>query len=297
MKKRYLGVIGFLVLGYFAHAEKFKLETSQGGDGLGVDFEYATYIDKRDNILMEFEYETNRYDTVEEFTMTNREGKKGTKIDESNMALYLGYTEDYNDFNFSIGAGYERFTRDKEQLGYYKSEDNHLPYDHFINLKGSQFNIKGDFNYKIQDRFTIKCKTILTPQTKLDIEQNTKIFPKNIENGDLKSDTTLGFSYLIEGKIDFKIVNGYGIGLGGSYGFVPYDYQLKVKKGDNFEEKTQEYDETRTEYYIQISKDIALTKDKNTLRTYIGYGQEKIKKEGFNTVSKNLVKVGIEKCF
>ena len=303
MKKRQLIPIAFLFLGYSAFADNnlnsidntntdnFKINFSKGDDTvLGVDVKYDFHFNE--DWHSEVGYVNKQKDSVEEFTLTNREGKKGTKIKEEDSSLSLLYNFQFSTF----GIEYEHFTIDKEQSGYYKSKDKYLPYDHLVDIKGNRINIVGEVNYP-SELFYTSLKAKVAPQTNLDIKQNTKIFPNNIEGGELSSDATLDLSYNIKGQLMGKFGKHFEIGVEGDYEFTPYEYQIKVKvkDGDGYREKTQSYDEKRKGYFAKVCvKKFRILKD---FHLVFRYGRSEVDRTGMNSVNENIFTFGIDsKC-
>ena len=301
MRRERLIPISFLFLGYFAFADNnlnsiddfeniddFKINFSKGDDTvLGVDVQYDYYFDFNKNLHSEIGYINKQIDSVENFTLTNIEGKKGTKIKKEEISLSLLY-----DFPlFTVGAEYEHFSSNKEQSGYYKSGNSYLPYDHHIDIKGDRVNIIGEVNYS-DKLFYSSLKAKVAPKTNLDIDQNTKIFPNNVNGGDLSSSSTLDLSYKIKGQLMANVGQHYEIGVEGNYEFTPYEYQLKVKAGNGYREKTKSYDEKRKEYFGKVCvKDFKILKDFSLV---FRYGKSEVDKTGMNSVKENIFTFGID---
>jgi len=302
MKKINLGLVLFLFLGYFVladnnlnsidnlHTDDFKINFSKGDDTvLGVDVLYDYYFNFNKNLHSEIGYINKHSDSVENFTLVNREGKKGTKIKEEDFSISLLY-------NFPLfttfGLEYQYFTTDKEQSGYYQDKNSYLPFEHVVDIKGNKINIVGKINYPSRV-FDTSLKARVSPSTKLDIRQNTKIFPDNIEGGELSSDSTLGLSYNIDAQVMGKFGKHFLMGVEGYYEFIPYEYQLKVKDGDSYREKTQTYDEKIKEYFTKVCvKDFKVLKD---FFLVFRYGKKEVSRTGMNSVSENIFTFGIDR--
>ena len=304
MRRERLIPISFLFLGYFAFADNnlnsiddfeniddFKINFSKGDDTvLGVDVQYDLHLNG--GLHSEIGYVNKQIDSVENFTLIDIEGKKGTRLKEEDASISLLY----NFYSwFDIGAEYEHFSSNKEQSGYYKSNKNgYLPYDHQIDIKGDRVNIIGEANYA-DKLFYSSLKAKVAPKTNLDINQNTKIFPSNIEGGELSSSSTLDLSYKIKGQLMANIGQHFEIGVEGNYEFTPYEYQLKVKDGNSYREKRQTYDKKRKEYFSKVCvKDFKILKDFSLV---FRYGKSEVDRTGMNSVKENIFTFGIDsKC-
>ena len=303
MRKEQLIPIAFLFLGHFAFADNglnsidnfntddFKINFSKGDSTvLGVDVQYDYHFNG--NLHSEIGYINKQVDSVENFTLTNIEGKKGTRVKEEDVSISLLY----NFYSwFDIGAEYEHFSSNKEQSGYYKSNrGGYLPYDHQIDIKGNRVNIVGEVNYPSK-LFDASLKAKIAPKTNLDINQNTKIFPNNIEGGELSSSSTLDLSYKIKGQLMGNVGKHFKIGVEGGYAFTPYEYQLKVKDGNTYKEKTQTYDKKRKEYFTKVCvSNFKILKDFSLV---FRYGKSQVDRTGMNSVKENIFTFGIDsKC-
>ncbi|SFV67152.1 hypothetical protein MNB_SV-14-136 [hydrothermal vent metagenome] len=298
MRKIYLIALGVIVATELVQAKNFKLLIEgEGGDESGTNLNYPFYIDKKsNNWKVEVGFNSNKYDDVEPLGSKKFDGKKTTQMDEKNIYLSLSYVLGQGTTLFSIGAEYELFTQEKKQFGYYQEKTDYHPYDNNIDIKGSKLNIVADFHYATKnDPIMIDLKTTITPKTNLEIEQETKIFPNLHNGGILKSDSTMDLSYLIEGEIIFNMGKYFNFGIEGKYGFMPYDYQLKIINStrDGYVESNQKYDEKRSEIFGKIFIKKWLSDD---IFPTIGFGQRKIDIDD-ESVTQNLVLFGIEKWF
>ena len=290
-------ILILLLLSVSVEARNFKILANENG----IDTNFPFQTGENNNTKLEIGYYRNKNDKVEDFTLTNREGKKATKIDENNIFMSVSYNiAKINNINIFLGLEYESFKRDKEQLGYYKKNNDYIPYNHTIKLTGKKFNLLSEATYtSVNDydsRFKAYLRATVTPQTKLEIKQSTKIFPTPSTGGELESDSTLDLSYMIEGELLWEVGEAFDIGIGGSYGFVPYEYKLKVlnNKKDGYIQKNQSFDEDTTEYFIKVHIKKWLPAD---IQPTIGYRKIKVKKEGMHSVDRNFVFAGVEKWF
>ncbi len=321
MRKKQLVPMAFLLLGYFAFADNdnlnsidnlntddFKLNFSKGDDTLlGIDVQYDLRLNG--GLHSKMGYINRQVDSVENFTLIDIEGKKGTRLKEEDASISLLY----NFYSwFDIGLEYEHFSSNKEQSGYYKSnKGDYLPYDHLVDIKGDRINIVAEINNYDSDLLSNSSLQVkVAPKTNLDIKQNTKIFPNNVEGGELSSSSTLDLSYKIRGQLMFNLGkeekdyrkpsqdnwgNHFQIGVEGGYEFTPYEYQLKVKDGNSYREKTQTYDEKRKEYFAKVCvSKYDILKDFSLV---FRYGKREVDKTGMNSVKENIFTFGIEgKC-
>lgn len=295
MRKIYLLVLGLIIATPLVHAKNFKLLIQgEGGDESGIDLNYPFYIDNDQRWRGQIGLYSNKYDKVEALGSKKFEGKKTTQMDEKNIYLSLSYVKEYKDALFSFGAEYEQFSQENKQFGYYQDKIDYLPYDNSINIKGNKINMVVDATYS-SDNVNMRVSTTMTPLTNIEIEQETKIFPNLYQNGVLKSDASLGVSYLIEGEIKVDLGAYIDIGVEGSYGLIPYDYQLKIVNAtrDGYVETTQKYDEKRSKIFGKIFIKKWLSDD---IFPTIGFGRTEIKRDDEST-TQNLVLFGLEKWF
>jgi len=297
IQRRYLIAVTILLLSSSLEAENFKLLFLQGGENTsGLDMSYDTYLDKSKIWRMGIDYYSNKSATAKKFDLINKEGKIATEMDRMDVSAFLVY--DFP-FNLSFGVEYAQFKEDSEQWGYYKDKTDYLPYDHFVTLKGSKVSIKM-ISYYISDKFWMDFRASITPRTKLEIEQNTEIYPNHIKGGHLKTNATIGSSYTIDAKMQWKVgdivdVASVDFGLEGSYQFTPYEYDMMVKTKTGYTQKTVIYDEKESRYFATLT-----FKDDKILNGYgvtVKYGKENIKRDDLKTVTQSIVKFGIEKWF
>jgi len=297
IQRRYLIAVTILLLSSSLEAENFKLLFLQGGENTsGLDMSYDTYLDKSKIWRIGVNYYSNKSATAKKFDLINKEGKIATEMDKMDMSAFLVY--DFP-FNLSFGVEYAQFKEDSEQWGYYKDKTDYLPYDHFVTLKGSKVSIKM-ISFYISDKFWIDLRASLTPKTKLDIEQNTEIYPNHIKGGHLKTKATIGSSYKIDTQMQWEVGNIVNVasvdfGIEGSYEFIPYEYEMMVKTKSGYTKKIAKYDEKRSEYFASLT-----FKDDKKFDGYgvsVKYGQTKIQRDNLKTVSENILKFGIEKWF
>jgi len=292
MKKLHKGVWILTILSIFAEARDYKILINENGFDTNFPFD-----DLIENFVIEVGYYSNKENSIENFNMTNRDGKKATKIDENNIFLSVMYNAlKIKNSNIFLGLEYEKFKRDKEQIGYYIDSSNQTPYKNDVNIKGDKINIISEITYR-NNSDTIKAflRATVTPSTSLDIEQNTEIFPNATTGGNYNGSTTLDLSYKIESEIKWNMGKYLNIGIGGSYGFIPYEYsykQLNDQKNGYIEQKIS-YDEKTIEYFTKIRfkklfKDILPT---------IGYKRIEIKNSKYNDTDDNFIFAGVEKWF
>ena len=305
MKKINLMALSLIMSTSLVQAENFKLFIlGEGSDQAGTDLVTPPiYLNKDNGIRLQLGYYGNQYDKVEDFTNGQFEGKKATKMDEKNIFASLAYDRTLGNLSYSIGGQYQIFEQDKEQSGYYADGGDYFPYDNSVNVKGRQWDVIADISYGSNyDLFYSRLSGTFTPSSSITIEQDTKIFPNLANGGELTSEETVDFSYLIEGEARVNLGKYIDFGVDGSYGFMPYKYPLKVinnSQRNEYTVKTDEYDEVRTKIFAKIFLKKWLTDD---FFPTVGYGRMTIERkypgesEG-NKITQNLILFGIEKWF
>jgi len=249
MKRVYKSILILSLLSVSVEARNFKIFVDNNGIDTNFPFEIT------DDLMFELGYYSNKDSEISDFYQTNREGKKALKVDENNLFVSLKYNIDtIANSNIFLGVEYEKFKRDSEQIGYYKSSSNQLPYNSSVNLKGDKLNIISEAVYgNKSDTLRAYLRATVTPETDLEIEQDTKIYPKLITGGEYKGEATFDLSYKIEGELKWDMLEYVDIGFGGGYSFVPYEYQFKkLNKNNGFIKITDRYDEVKKEGFVKI---------------------------------------------
>ena len=306
MKKISLMALSLIVSTSLVQAKNFKLLVlGESGEQTGTDLVTPPiYLNSDDSIRLQLGYYGNQYDKAELFTNGKYEGKKTTKMDEKSIFASLSYDGTIGNGSYSFGGQYQKFTQAKEQWGYYEEKNGYFPYDSLIDVEGEQWDIIADISYGSADGESpiyARLSGTVTPQTKLTIDQNTKIFPNLKEGGVLGSTSTTELSYLIEGEARVNLGKYIDFGVDASYGFMPYDYQLKVinSNRDGYVEVTDKYDEVRTKLFGKIFIKKWLSDD---FFPTVGFGRMTIERKypgdiETDKVTQNLILFGIEKWF
>ena len=292
MNKLYKNIFLLSLVTILTEARNFKIFV----DDKGIDSNFPFEINE--NLIFEIGYYGNKNSEIRNFEKTSREGKKGSKIDENNLFASIKYNvTKIGDSNLFVGVEYESFKRETEQIGYYTEKSSQLAYNNFVKFNGKKINLLLETVYgDSSDTLKAFARATITPKTKLDIEQDTKIFPNITTGGDFSGDTTLDLSYKIEGEIKWDTGDYFDIGIGGSYAFIPYEYNYKgfnVKR-DGYIEKHQKYDEETIEYFTKIRIKKFFSED---ILPTIGYKWLEIKNSKDNNIKRDFVFVGIEKWF
>ena len=292
MKKIYKSIFLVSLLSLSTEARNFKIFVDDRGVDTNFPFEVT------DDVIVEIGYYSNKNSEISNFEKTNRVGKKGEKIDENNLFASVKYNiKKIANSNFFVGLEYENFKRDNEQIGYYTEGTVQIPYSNFIKLNGTKINLLGEAVYGTDnDKVKAFVRATITPKTVLDIEQNTQIFPNMTTGGQFSGDATLDLSYKIEGEIKWDTGEYVDIALGGSYAFIPYEYNYKGSnsKKDGYIEKTQTYDEKTIEYFTKLRIKKVFSED---ILPTVGYKWREVKNSKFNNTKRDFVFVGVEKWF
>ena len=292
MKRLYKSIFLLFLLAISTEARNFKIFV----DDRGIDSNFPFEIN--DELIVELGYYSNKNSEIEDFTKTHREGTKANKIDENNIFASIKYNvAKIGESNVFVGVEYEMFKRENEQIGYYTEKSSQHAYNNFVKLNGKKFNILVEAIYR-NDSNKLKAfaRATITPKTVLDIEQNTKVFPNLTTGGNFNGDTTLDLSYKIEGELLWDTGEYFDVGIGGSYSFIPYEYNYKGfnRTRDGYIEKKQTYDEKTIEYFTKIRLKKLFSED---ILPTLGYKWVEVKNSKFNNSKRDFVFVGIEKWF
>ena len=289
MRKLYKSILALSLLTVSSEARNFKIFVEENGVDINFPFEIS------DNFIAEFGYYSNKDDLIEDFS--NRDGKIANNIDENNIFASIKYNiTQIGDTKLFVGLEYEKFKRDNEQMGYYTSGTRQVPYNNDVKLNGEKFNILSEAVYgDDSDKFRAFLRATITPKTSLDYEQNTKIFPNATTGGEYTGSTEFDLSYMLEAEMKWNATDSFDIGIGGSYAFMPYEYNYKGLNDnkDGYVEKSQAYDEKTIEYSLKIR--LKKLFEDNVIPT-IGYKWIKVNSKKDDT-NRDFFFAGIEKWF
>jgi len=292
MKRLYQSIFLLSLLAISTEARNFKIFV----DDKGIDTNFPFEINE--DFIVEMGYYSNKSNEIEDFDKTSREGKKANKIDENNIFASIKYNvAKIGESNLFLGVEYESFKRENEQIGYYTEKSSRLAYNNLVKLNGKKLNLLAEAVYgESSDRLKAFARATITPKTKLDIEQDSKIFPNLTTGGNFSGETTLDLSYKIEGELQWDTGEYFDVGVGGSYAFIPYEYNYKgfnINR-DGYIEKSQKYDEKTIEYFTKIRIKKILSED---ILPTVGYKWTEVKNSKFKSTKRDFVFVGIEKWF